>query len=72
MIKVIRHGEQLGSSRARANTRLHAIGKPRPSGTTLQMFCGRRARSMVVPGLAEPEGLSDGCGIDTIGSGPAA
>jgi hypothetical protein len=27
---------------------------------------------MVVPGLAEPEGLGGGCGIDTIGSGPAA
>ena len=27
---------------------------------------------MVVPGLAEPEGLSDGCGIGTIGSGRVA
>jgi len=36
------------------------------------VLCDRHARSMVVPGLAEPEGLSDGCGIGTIGSGPAA
>jgi hypothetical protein len=37
------------------------------------MFSVRPARSpMVVPGLAEPEGLNDGCGIGTIGSGPAA
>jgi hypothetical protein len=41
-------------------------------GPDLDVLCGRHARSMVVPGLAEPEGLSDGCGIDTIGSGPAA
>jgi hypothetical protein len=36
------------------------------------VLCDRHARPMVVPGLAEPEGLSDGCGIDTIGSGPTA
>jgi hypothetical protein len=38
----------------------------------LDVLCGRHAGSMVVPGLAEPEDLSDGCGIGTIGSGPAA
>ena len=36
------------------------------------VLCDWHARPVVVPALAEPEVLSDGCGIGTIGSGPAA
>jgi hypothetical protein len=38
----------------------------------IRMFCATGAQAHGRAGLAEPEGLSDGCGIDTIGSGPAA
>ena len=51
----------------------HEIGGTHvPGCANLDVLCGRHARSMVVPGLAAPEGLSDGCGIATTGSGPAA
>ena len=45
-----------------------------PAGRRSGSGCSMRParRPMVVPGLAEPEGLSDGCGIDTIGSEPTA
>jgi len=60
--------------RPRAAT-LYAIGKPRLGGTALQIrwscATGTHAPWSYLS-LAEPEGLSGGCGIGAIGSGPAA